>query len=134
VYFLTMREIVVKTAEGKFGQNVSVGPHTFHADEPREVGGVDGGPEPHEFLLIALGTCTSMTLKLYAVRKGWPLEAVEVTVRGEKRPEGFRIARGIHLVGELSDEQRMRLLDIAEKCPVHKTLTGEIQIESTLAS
>jgi putative redox protein len=130
-----MRPVTVRTAEGKFKQRVQIGPHTLIADEPPEgYGGTDTGPAPHEWLLAGLGACTSMTLKLYADRKQWPLEAVEVAVEGDPTAEAFVFKRKIRLVGALDEEQRERLLEIANKCPVHKTLSGTIRIESELVT
>jgi putative redox protein len=129
---LRMRQVIVSTAEGKFKQRVRIGRHTLVADEPPEKEGGDAGPEPHEWLLAGLGACTSMTLKLYADRKQWPLEAVEVTVEGDPTAEAFVFKRRIRLVGALDDEQRKRLLEIANKCPVHKTLSGVIRIQTEL--
>lgn len=127
-----MRTVQVDTAEGKFKQRITVGPHTLLGDEPVESGGTDAGPDPHEFLLTALGLCTSMTLKLYADRKGWALRHVEVKVSGKHEAGVFQMDREIKLDGDLDEEQRSRLLEIAGKCPVHKTLTGEITIASKL--
>jgi putative redox protein len=127
-----MRDADVKSLGLPFKQEIRIAPHLLVADEPVDKGGGDEGPEPHEFLLAALGTCTSMTLNLYARRKGWPLTSVQVHVSLTVGPEGAKFARRIELDGALDDEQRARLLDIANKCPVHKTLTGNIQIESTL--
>jgi putative redox protein len=128
-----MRSAIVTTAEGKFRQTVRIGPHTLTADESIEREGTDAGPEPHEFLLAGLGTCTSMTVKLYADRKAWPLERVEVTVEGKHVDGAFVFHRRLHLQGSaLTDEQRTRLLEIANKCPVHKTLSGTIRIETEL--
>ena len=104
------------------------------ADEPTANGGNDVGPEPHEFLLVGLGACTSMTVKLYADGKGWPLRSVDVTVEGHHDDtRTFLINRTISFEGDLSEEQRHRLLEIANKCPVHRTLTGTIRIETELA-
>jgi putative redox protein len=127
-----MREALVRTANGNFGQSITIGPHTLSADVTAGEGGDDAGPEPHELLLAALGACTSMTVKLYASRKGWPLERCEVTVSIEREAGKATFRRKIALIGSLDDEQRARLLDIAGKCPVHKTLTGTIAIESAL--
>jgi putative redox protein len=103
------------------------------ADEPPESGGDDAGLAPHEWILAGLGACTSMTLKLYADRKGWPLESVEVTVDGATDEAGFVLTRHVHLRGALTEDQRARLLEIANKCPVHRSLTGPIRIETDLA-
>lgn len=122
----------VSTRTGKHQQTIEVGPHTFVGDEPTESGGDDAGPAPHELLAVALGCCTSMTVKMYADRKGWPLERVHVEVAQEKVGEARVFRRAITLEGALDGDQRAKLLEIAGKCPVHKTLTGEIRIESAL--
>src|SRR5438105_3646358 len=125
-------------------QEIAIGPHHLVADEPKTAGSNDDGPNPYELLLAALGACTSMTLRLYADRKLWPLQAVHVELTHAKsyatdcaecdtRPAMLdRIRRHITLVGELSDEQRQRLLEIADLCPVHRTLTSKIEIETDL--
>ncbi len=127
-----MRPATVRTRAGKFQQAVTLGPHELVADEPAESGGDDLGPAPHDFLLAALGACTSMTVKMYADRKGWPLTSVRVELTQEKQGAAHVFHRTVHLDGALDDEQRARLLDIAQKCPVHRTLSGELRIESAL--
>jgi putative redox protein len=129
---VTMRTAIVTTASGKYRQTVRIGPHTLVADEGAAQGGDDAGPEPHEWILAGLGACTSMTVGVYAKRKGWPLEAVEVRVDGAHVGGAFVLTRSVLVKGDLSDEQRARLLEIADKCPVHKSLSGEIRIETTL--
>ena len=127
-----MRDGNVHTASGKFQQAIDLGPHHLTSDEPQESGGDDMGPGPHDFLLAALGACTSMTVKMYAERKGWPLDKVEVHLTQEKVDGAHSMRREIRLHGVLTDEQRARLIEIAGKCPVHKTLTGKIEIDTHL--
>jgi len=128
-----MRPAIVTTAQGKFRQTVRIGAHALVADEPVDAGGEDAGPSPHEWLLAGLGACTSMTLGAYARHKGLPLRSVEVTVEGEHVDGAFVLRRHVRVEGDLTDEQRARLLEIANKCPVHKSLTGTISIETDLS-
>jgi len=127
-----MRSVRVTTAEGRFGQIVRVGSHEWRADEPPDLGGDDTGPDPHELVLAGLGACTSMIIRAYAHRKGWPLLSVDVRVSGRREGSGFVIGRAIHLTGDLDAEQRARLLEIADDCPVAKTLSGPITVRSRL--
>ncbi|BBU27195.1 hypothetical protein BTHE68_09290 [Burkholderia sp. THE68] len=108
------------------------GTHSWLADEPASLGGGDTGPEPASLLLASLGACTSITLKMYAKRKEWPLESVHVELSMKSVAQGTNIDRRIALTGALSDEQRERLLQIANACPMHKVLSGAIHIESGL--
>jgi putative redox protein len=125
-----MRDVLVVSDGSKFGQDISIGSFQLRSDEPVELNGADTGPEPHELLLAALGACTSMTLRVYAERKGWPLRRAQVTLTGAQADGKYVISRQIIMDGELDAEQRQRLLEIADKCPVHRTLTGEVQIET----
>ena len=134
--------VVRETRDGKFQQQVTVGPHRFLADEPVDVGGLGSGPGPYDLLLAGLGACTAMTLRLYAERKALPLERVTVELTHDRihaadcesceTKEGMidRIERAITLLGNLNDDQRRRLLEIADKCPVHRTLTSEVDIRT----
>lgn len=132
--------IVEESGAGKYQQAVEAGNHKLIADEPVSVGGKDAGMNPYELLLASLGACTSMTLRMYAERKNLPLKKVTVTLQHEKihaedcvdceTKEGKidRILRIIQLDGPLNDDQRKKLLEIADKCPVHRTLHSEIRI------
>ena len=126
-----MRSVAVKWATGKFAQDIAVGGHAIRSDEEAEKGGDDTGATPHELLLAALGSCTAMTLKVYAERKGWPLTDVHVTLNGVSGEGAYVITRQVAIHGALDAEQRQRLLEIADKCPVHRTLMGEITINTT---
>jgi uncharacterized OsmC-like protein/alpha-beta hydrolase superfamily lysophospholipase len=129
--------MVAETGRGKFAQTVSMGGrHRLTADEPAANGGDDSGPTPYEFLLAGLGACTAMTVRMYADRKGLPLERVAVTLGHEKIDAGNgridRIEREIEITGDLDEATRQRLLEIANKCPVHRTLHSEVLVESRL--
>lgn len=126
-----MRDVVVRSDDTKLGQDITIGGFRLRADEPVDKGGADTGPEPHEWMLSALGACTSMTLRLYAERKGWPLRGVRVTLTGGPADGKYAITRRIAMDGDLDAEQRQRLLEIADKCPVHRTLTGEITVQTS---
>ena len=126
-----MRNVNVGWASGKFAQDIEIASHRFRADEEKDKGGDDSGASPHELLLAALGSCTAMTLKVYAERKGWPLRDVQVSLDGSNTEGGFVISRIVTIDGDLDAEQRQRLLEIADKCPVHKTLVGEITITTS---
>jgi putative redox protein len=108
------------------------GGHELIADEPEELGGTNLGPAPGELLMLSLASCTAITVRMYADRKTWPLESVAVEVDLEKVDTTNRFKREVKLTGALSDEQRQRLLQIANACPVHKVLTGPIEIETNL--
>jgi putative redox protein len=136
--------VVQEAGTGRFAQRIAAGPHVLSADEPPSVGGGDTGPTPYDLLLAGLGACTSMTVRMYAARKGWPLERTTVTLKHDKihaedcadceTREGRidRIERRLDLEGALDDAQRAKLLGIADKCPVHRTLHGEVSIVTEL--
>jgi uncharacterized OsmC-like protein len=135
--------VVVKTGEG-LRTEVSAGGHALVADEPESLGGTDEGPNPYDYLLAALGGCTAMTLRMYADRKGWPLESVTVRLSQDRihakdceeceTEEGRidRIRREIELGGPLEEKQRRRLVEVADMCPVHRTLKAEVLVENSL--
>jgi putative redox protein len=137
--------VVTGAGEGTFPQLISAHGHALRADEPVEAGGADSGPGPYDFLLAGLGACTAMTVRMYAERKKWPLENAHVTLRHAKihaedcaecetkAGKLDRIERIIRLDGPLDAEQKARLMEIADKCPVHRTLTSEIRIETRMA-
>ena len=134
--------VTVRGSGAGFAQEILAGRHRMTADEPASAGGTDTGASPYEFLLAALGACTSITLGMYARRKEWPLEEITVHLRHWKIHSADcadcetkdamldRIERDIHLAGPLTAEQRSRLLEIADKCPVHRTLTSKIDIKT----
>ena len=139
-----MATVIVRGSATGLVQEIETGRHRLVADEPVEAGGTDTGPSPYELLLAALGARTSMTLSMYAQRKHWPLERVTVRLRHDKihakdcaeceTKEGMldRIEREISLTGPLEAEQRERLLAIANRCPVHRTLVSEVDIRTRL--
>ena len=134
---------VSEAGSGTYTQQITAGHHRLVADEPRPIGD-DAGPNPYDLVLAGLGACTSMTLRMYANRKGWPLDSISVTLRHSRihaedcahceTTKGWigHIDREIELTGALDDSQRQRLLQIADQCPVHQTLTSEIDISTSL--
>jgi len=136
------RRVEVSGPVTGFRTEVEVGGHRLLVDEPVAVGGTEAGPTPYEMLLAALGACTAMTLRLYADRKKWPLRRARVSLQHRKvhvqdcaecdqKPARMDVVdRVITLEGDLTDEQRARLLEIAERCPVHQTLQGNIQVNT----
>lgn len=136
---------VTESDTGTYTQQITAGRHQLIADEPQPISD-DAGPTPYDLLLAGLGACTSMTIRMYANKKGWPLERVEVSLRHSRihaedcaeceTTKGWisHIDRSITLVGDLDDSQRQRLLAIAERCPVHQTLTSEVDIATSLAA
>ena len=138
------RAVTVSGGSSGLRQVISVGRHQLFADEPKASGGHDEGPDPYELLLSALGSCTNMTLRMYADRKRWPLKEIQVVLTHSKsyakdcvnceKPAAMldRIERRITLIGELSAEQRQKLLVIANLCPLHKSLTSKIDVQTEL--
>jgi uncharacterized OsmC-like protein len=136
----TPADVVVRGNVSGFLQEVVSGKHHLRADEPVSAGGGNAAPSPYDYLLIALGVCTSMTVGLYARRKQWPLENITVSLRHSRihakdceeceTKEGMldRIETEIELTGSMNSEQRAKLIEIAAKCPVHRTLKSEINI------
>src|SRR5712692_2203439 len=139
---MTSADVIVWGEGGTFAQQIAAGRHRLKGDEPDSAGGTDTGPSPYDFLLAALGTCTSMTISLYARQRGWPLEKVMVSLHHSKIHAADcaecetkvgkidRIEREIQLTGALTSEQRSKLMEMAERCPVHQTLTSEINIRT----
>jgi uncharacterized OsmC-like protein len=139
-------DIVVRGGAEDFRQEVIAGKHRFVADEPESAGGGDAGPDPYDYLLAALGVCTSMTVCLYARRNKWPLDKVTVSLWHSRihardceeceTKEGMldRIEMEIEMTGSLTAEQQTKLMEIAAKCPIHRTLTSEINIRTRAAS
>jgi putative redox protein len=129
---------VTESGNGPYGQIVTVGHHVSGADEPEAFGGRDTGPSPYEYLMAGLGACTAMTLRMYASRHAWPLERASVDVLHQKvlsvdgKSKIDRFERHIGLSGNLTPEQRQRLLEIAEKCPVSQTLQRASMVVSSL--
>jgi len=134
--------VIVRGSAAGFAQEIRAGSHELFADEPIQSGGTDTGLSPYDLLLAALGSCTSMTIGLYARRRKWPLQEVVVSLWHSKihaadcadceTREGKidRIEREIQLIGTLTSEQRSKLMEMADKCPVHRTLTSEINIRT----
>ena len=136
------RSVVVSGPVKGFRTDVEVGGHHLVVDEPAAVGGADEGPTPYEMLLAGLGACTAMTLRIYADKRSWPLERAHISLRHRKvhaqdcvdcdtKPARMDVVdRIITLEGALTEEQRAKLLEIAERCPVHQTLQGKIQVNT----
>lgn len=140
-----MAVIVKESGKGKYTEEITVGNHILTADEPVANGGNDTGPSPYDFILAGLGACTAMTLRMYADFKKIPLKKVTVNLSHEKvyaedcencannnNAKMDHISRLIHLEGDLSEDQRSKLLKIANQCPVHRTLTSTITIDTKL--
>ena len=139
------RKVIVTAERSGLEQKITIGPHQMRADEPVAFGGGDAGPDPYELLLSALGACTGITIRMYAERKKWPLEGVQVQLAHSKiHAEDCadcetqsrtldRIEREISFTGRLSTDQLQRLREIADRCPVHRTLSSHVEIHSSVA-
>ena len=125
-------QVTTHRGAGPLQQVIEIGPHQVLTDAPVESGGEGSGPAPHDLLAAALAACTTLTVNLYARRKGWKLDEVLVTVDHGQEGAAYGFQRSIRLLGDLGVEERERLLDIANKCPVHKTLSGQIAIRTEL--
>ncbi|MCA9304468.1 MAG: OsmC family protein [Phycisphaerales bacterium] len=125
----------VKIGRDKYRTEINAGGHTYFADEPGSLGGADTAPDPYQLLLGSLGACKAITVRMYADRKGWPLESIRLDL-AHSRPNGRgnpeKIEVSVSFSGDLTDEQRARLKEIANACPVQKTILGELSIESFL--
>jgi putative redox protein len=138
------RNVCTDAGPLRFIETISIGPHVLQADEPSPSGGADAGPDPLELVLAALGSCASITIRMYADRKQWPLQGVHVCLSyATKHAEGYGesdatvgmgqlIEMEISVTGDLSDDQRRRLLEIANRCPVHRMLESQVQIRARL--
>src|SRR5260221_12997532 len=138
------RKLIVPAESMGLQQNITIGPHQLRADEPIASSGADAGPDPYELLLAALGACTGITVRMYAERNKWPLEGVQVQLAHSKihgedcaacetQPRTLdRIDRQISFTGKLSTNQVQRLREIADRCPVHRTLTSQVQIHTSV--
>lgn len=129
-----MRAVKSQFGDGPFQQKLAVGDLTFLSDAYLANGGEGTGPTPHEYLAASLAACTSMTLKMYAGRKAMNLDNAIVTVDIERMDDVEKFSRDIQFIGKLSDEEKVRLMEIADKCPIHKALAGTIQIKTQLVS
>lgn len=131
-------EVSVSIGKEKYTTKVTMGKHEIIADEPTQLGGQDLGPAPTQLLLSSLGTCKTMTMRMYADRKEWPLDAVDVLLSAETVPSNHQqttfIRCTIKLHGKLDEKQKERIYKIASRCPIHKLLTNPIVIESNLLS
>jgi len=121
-------EVKTHRGTGPLQQVIEIGAHRIVTDVARELGGEDSGPEPHDILAAALAACTTLTVSMYARRKGYALDEIKVAIKHGQQGAAYVMQRDIAYVGQLADEEKARLTDIANKCPVHKTLSGQIDI------
>jgi putative redox protein len=129
-----MRTAVARRVDGRYKHRVVVREHTLTVDEPEDSGGEDSGPDPQEMLAVSLASCTAITIEMYAKRKGWNIGDIEVEVDYEPAQRGSptKFVMTTRMPKELPEEQRERLMQIAAKCPVHRTLEGEVMFEEKL--
>lgn len=128
-----MAGMTVVSTPDRFRYEIGIRQFQLTADEPIEIGGTDAGPTPTELVFSGLGACKAITLKMYAARKDWPLDAVDAQVEVAQVDRHYRVRVQLTLTGDLSEEQRERLLEISNKCPVHKLLAPGAEIETVLA-
>jgi putative redox protein len=121
-----------KAPQGNLQHELAIRGHRLIVDEDASLGGDDAGPNPHDLLDSSLAACTALTLTLYAKRKGFDLKDVRVSITHEESPGYYKLNRKIELVGDLNEEQRARLLEIANKCPLHRILSGKIEVQTAL--
>lgn len=121
-------EVNVRRGTGKLQHVIEIGPHQLLTDAPKVYGGEETGPEPHDLLAASLAACTALTLTMYAQRKAIDLQEVKVKIEHGQQGTVYVLTRHLHYIGNLSEEDKTHLTDIANKCPVHKTLEGEIRI------
>jgi putative redox protein len=121
-------EVTTHRGQGPMQQVIEIGPHRLLTDVSPEFGGEASGPEPHDLLAAALAACTTLTVNLYARRKGYALDEVQVSIKHGQEGAAYGLHRNIRYVGALSAEEKQRLTEVANKCPVHKTLSGQILI------
>lgn len=126
-------QVTTTRGNDRLQYRIQIGKHQLLTDAPEAFGGDDSGPEPHDLLAASLAACTALTVTMYARRKGLQLDDVKVAIDHGQQDGAYALRRHIELVGALSEEDRQRLLDIANKCPVHKTLSGAIRIQTDLA-
>lgn len=129
-----MTQVTVDLDRAHYQTHITSGKHVIWADEPPENGGQDEGMEPFELLLASLGSCTAITVRMYADRKGWALERIQITLKlvQDTKKKVTRIHKRIDLTGALSDEERKRLVEIADRCPVHRLMTSPLELTSEL--
>src|SRR5690606_20712892 len=124
--------VTVQIGTSNYRATVRAGRHEWIADEPGSLGGADAGPGPYAMLLAALGACKVMTGRMYADRKGWPVRSISCALRHAREAGHERIDVDVEIEGDLTDEQRERVATIIGRCPLHRTLTGDLRIESRL--